>query len=361
MKVLHILGELNPSGAEVMLASAGPLLGNYGIDADILSTGLQPGRYAEQLAHAGFTLHHIPFSKNPIFFVKIYRLLKTNSYDVIHLHTERANFWLGLLALLSAKRCVRTIHSNFEFKGLLGWKRGVQRRLLAKFGLVHVGISQSVVDTEQKYFRLSTQLIPNWYNSLRFKYVSDPQRQLARQNLSITEDVFVLVSIGNCSEVKNHTALIRALADINHQKLCYLHIGIERDNSEQVLTEELGLTNKIRFLGLQADILPYLSAADLYVMPSLYEGFGIAALEALATGLPALLTKVTGLADLQQHFNGLFYCEPNAVSLTHQLTSIINMPSTALRSITGNNAVMAEQLFGIERGLSAYVALYKAE
>lgn len=359
MKVLHILNELNPSGAEVMLYSAGTMLNSYEIIGEILSTGPQPGRYAEQLANAGYAIHHIPFIKSPLFFLALFRLLKTNAYDVIHLHTERANFWLGIIALITTKRCIRTIHSNFPFIGFLGWKRKWQRRLLNRLGVTHIAISQSVHDTEYKHSQLTTQIIPNWYNSLYFTRTTELQRTAAREQLEINENCFVLVTIGNCAPVKNHSALIEALAKIDKSNLAYLHIGIEKDNSEQDLAEYLGIKNLIQFKGMQTDVRPFLQAADLFVMPSTYEGFGIAALEAIATGLPVLLSKVPGLRDLDGIFNGLFYCEPNTDAIVAALTDIIKINKVQLQNKLSDNPTIAEKKFGIQSGFGSYVDLYK--
>lgn len=342
-----------------MLYAAGSLLKKYGITGEILSTGSQPGRYAEQLAGAGYTIRHIPFNKSPCFFWNLSRLLKANAYDVIHLHTERANFWLGILALIFTKRCIRTIHSNFPFTGFLGWKRKWQRQLLNRLGVSHIAISQSVHDTEYKHYQLPTKIIPNWYNSQRFKRTSSVQRSSARLQLAISENSFVLVSIGNCAPVKNHPALIEAVAKLHENNIVYLHIGIEKDRSEQELAEKLGIHKLICFHGMQADVLPFLQAADLFVMPSTYEGFSIAALEAIATGLPALLSKVNGLSDLANFFEGLYYCEPAPQSLYEALEGIIRKPVDDLKRDAQTNPEIAERLFGVDRGLDTYVTAYR--
>jgi len=363
MKFLHILNELNPSGAEVMLFSAGPLLKEYGIRGEILSTGPKVGCYAKQLIESGYIIRHLPFEKTPNFLLALFRLLRSNNYDVVHLHTEKANFWFCILALMTTKRCVRTIHSNFQFVGFLGWKRKWQRQFLHWVGVRYIAISQSVHDTEAKYYRLPTQIIPNWYNSLKFRRTTDAQRLLTRQSLNIQEKCFVLVSIGNCAPVKNHSALIEALGLLNRKDILYLHIGIEKDEGEgegeRDLAKKLGVENFIHFEGMQADVLPYLSAADLFVMPSLYEGFSIAALEAIATGLPVLLSRVSGLSDFESFFDGIYYCEPSAKSVYEALVKIINEPIYDLKSKTSNNPDKADQLFGMLRGVDAYVKIYK--
>lgn len=360
MKVLHILNELNPSGAETMLLAVAPQFIKMGIDGEILTTGSQLGPFADALAVAGYRIQHLAFRKSPLFFWQFFKLLRSNAYDVVHLHTERANFWLGIVALLTGSRCVRTIHGTFAFSGFLRWTRQWQRQLLSRLGLTHIAISQSVHDTEYKHYRLQVPIIQNWYNSERYTQTTSQQRIQARADLNLADDAFVLLTIGNCSAVKNHAALIQALSTVKQQSWVYLHVGIEQDSSEQVLAEQLNLTEQLRFSGLQTDILPFLRAADLFVMPSLSEGFGIAAIEAIATGLPALLTEVPGLVDFKSVFSGLFYCPVNAAALGAQLDSIMNIPLAILRDGTANNPIIAEQRFGIARGVNEYAALYQS-
>ena len=115
MKVLHILGELNPSGAETMLLSAAPYMQAQGINSEILATGANVGVFAETLMGAGFKLHHIPFRKSFNYFIDLYRLFTEEKYDSIHVHSEQGSFWVILIALLSglpAKRCIKTIHAT---------------------------------------------------------------------------------------------------------------------------------------------------------------------------------------------------------------------------------------------------------
>lgn len=363
MKVLHILCELNPSGAETMLLCASPYMQERGIQSEILSTGHTPGLFANTLENAGYKIHHIPFRKSPHYFISLYRLLKKQSYDSIQVHTEQASFWVIMVILFSgipARHCIRTIHSTFPFTGYLGWRRAWQRQLLSYLGVPHIAISKSVQEIELKHFKLKTDVIQNWYDSNRFVKTSDLQRSISRQKMNISANNFVLVTVGNCSLIKNHSALIKAIANLGNKTIVYLHIGIEKDADEQDLAKALGIRDQIRFLGLQSDILPFLQAADLFVMPSTFEGFGISAIEAIATELPVLLTRVPGLIDFVDIFNGLHYCEPTAKALEKALEKIINIPKEQLDLATLKNAKEAEQRFGIIRGASAYIAYFQS-
>jgi glycosyltransferase involved in cell wall biosynthesis len=361
MKVLHVLGELQASGAETMLRAAAPVFREQGANAAILSTGEKVGEYSTELEKAGYLIEHIPFQKSPGFFLKFISLLQSNNYDVVHLHTERAHFWLGMTTLVSGRsRVIRTIHSNFSFDGMLRITRGWQRRILSRFGVRHISISKGVEENESRRFHLNTTLIPNWYDDRRFSPPDETQRNLSRQALGITDQTRVLLSVGNCSPVKNHASLLKALAGIPEQtRPLYLHVGAEESHHpERELVEQLGIGERVRFLGHQTDILPYLHAADLYVMPSLYEGFGIAALEALACGLPALFTDVPGLEQFRGKFPATLFVDSDHESIRSGLNFYLSQEAVGWLEQARIHADTARRLFGMSTSVKRYAQLY---
>lgn len=362
LRVLHVLGELKPSGAETMLVSAASLFQAEGIELEVLSTGAVTGPYAGRFVEAGYRLHHIPFSRSPGFFLRVRKLIQAGDYDVLHLHTEAANFWFGLVAKsVHVPVVLRTVHNAFAFTGNLQWRRGVQRRLLNRLGVRHVAISTSVHDTERRHYRLPTTLVWNWYNNLRFTETTHEARAAARKRFGVGEQDFVIASIGNCSPIKNHTAVIEAMAMLpSDARPIYLHAGIEEvGEPERELARALGVSERIHFVGGLGDVLPLLQAADAYVMPSIYEGFGIAAIEALGTGLPALFSDVAGLRDFRVDFPHLVYCGTTAQEVAAGIKTLMQMPSPERAAIRAEYPVIAQRRFGMERGIKEYLALYR--
>lgn len=362
LRVLHVLGELKPSGAETMLVAAAPLFQAEGVMLDVLSTGATTGPFARRFEDAGYRLHHIPFSRSPGFFIKVRRLMQAGQYDVIHLHVEAANFWFGLVARSVRHPVVlRTVHNAFAFSGNLQWRRGIQRHLLNRMGVRHVAISASVRDTEQRHYRLPTTLIWNWYDSLRFAETQAEARVAARAQFGLADADFVIASIGNCSPIKNHTAVIEAMAMLPADtRPVYLHAGIEEHGQpERALAQRLGVADRIHFLGGMGDVLPLLQAADAYVMPSIYEGFGIAAIEAVGTGLPALFSDVAGLRDFREDFPHLVYSGTTAEDVAAGIKALMQMPVDQRTSIRAQYPAIAQRRFGMERGVREYLALYR--
>jgi glycosyltransferase involved in cell wall biosynthesis len=217
------------------------------------------------------------------------------------------------------------------------------------------------LNNEQKTLFNSTQLISNWYDSRRFFPPSEKDRQLAREQAGIDADDFVILSIGNCEPVKNHEELLKALAQIPEVPFLYLHVGREKEGfPERQLAKELGIEERVRFLGYLENILPVLHASDIYVMPSLREGFSVAAIEALGAGLPGVFTNVPGLQDLK-FLDGLQWAEPQAHSLSQNILSFYKLSESQRRTIGGKIHQSVQDRYGIERGTRAYAAIYRGE
>lgn len=361
LRVLHVLGEIRPSGAEVMLLAALPGFRSAAVEPAVLATGSVKGELAARFEAAGCEVLHLPFRRTPTFFWQAYRLLRDPRWDTIHLHTERANFYFGVIALATGKTVIRTIHNVFAFEGSLRWRRALQRRLLEAFGLQHVAIGASVLANEAGRFGIRPLLVDNWFDDASFAPSTAEVRLGARQTMGIDPGRFVITSVGNCSDVKNHQSLLRAMAALPpRQRPLYLHAGIEEpDAPERQLAAELGLGADVRFLGPIRDVAGLLHAADAFVMPSRYEGFGVAAVEALGSGLPAIFADVPGLRDFKARFADIVYCEPTPESIAEALQRLVGLPATERARIATTQAECARRHYGTERGVQQYVKLYR--
>ena len=366
MRVLHILSELRPSGFEVMLKVSACYWQGMDIQAEILATGEKLGQYAPTLENAGYEIYHLPFARSYLralsFFISLYKYLRDHEYDVVHVHVEGANFWIALTSKLAGvPNVVHTVHSVFAWTGWLGLKRRVQRAILRFVGVKHVSVGDSVQNTEWTYFRNPTVCIPNWYNSDSFIPLDPRSRSKTRLDFGITEDTFVVTSIGNCSSCKNHSVLFDALARVSREiNFLYLHVGEEEPGQpERHLAKDLGIAEQVRFLGFVEDVYPILAAADVYVMPSLKEGLSIATAEAMGVGVPVILADVPGLRDLKSMTDKVVWAKPEAQSIAEALLKVASMPKETRREIglALHNAV--HKRFGIEQGVNAYAALYR--
>jgi glycosyltransferase involved in cell wall biosynthesis len=360
LRVAHVLNELRPSGAESMLVTAAPLWAAMGISCDAIATGASLGPYAQQMRDVGFAVHHVPVGKSPVDLLRFRRFLCSQEYDVVHLHPEGRGYWLALMAMLAGALVVRTIHSNFPFEGLLRLRRKWQRWHMRIAGVKFIAIAPGVQENERIRFDNACDLIWNWLDISRFGSVSMEERESTRHAMKIPHDRKVLVSVGNCSNVKNHAIVFSALAKLaGGPKFLYLHVGMEDAGAtERLLAEALGISDQVKFMGWTRDVRGVLVAADLFVMPSLFEGFSIAVLEALALGMPVLLADTPGLRDLRPDFPSIRYCEPSAGSLADALLEFL-VGDTATRESLNEQVKTCRRIFDPRRGAEQYAQIYR--
>lgn len=132
---------------------------------------------------------------------------------------------------------------------------------------------------------------------------------LKRQEFGINEDSILLLSIGELNENKNYETVIRAIASLNDPRVYYCIAG-KGDKKEQLedIISKLGLENNVHLIGYRNDISEILTAADIFVFPSLREGLPEALMEAMVCGLPVACSRIRGNMDLIDESKGWGLC-----------------------------------------------------
>lgn len=358
MKVLHILNELKFSGAEIMLKAAKSKFKEHSIETTVLSTGSIIGEFSEELQKCEYTIKHIPFHKSFNFVFKVYTLLKNNSFDVVHIHSERFFFFYIIIAKLAGvNKIVRTIHSTFIFKGWLSFRRKMMLQLGSFLECTYISISKNVQENEYTLNHISSILINNWIDTNYFK----PSISHHSQPLSATLQLN-LISVGTCSHVKQHFYILELVSILKNRgySVNYLHLGSgELEENEKVMAENLNINGIVHFLGNQTNVLQYLHQCDFFLMPSAYEGLGNSCVEAMATGIIPIVNDAPGLRDLVNHeLNGLVVDFKNIESVA---TIIINLLHNENRKeFFRNNArqkvIELYSLANVEKQIDVYVA-----
>jgi glycosyltransferase involved in cell wall biosynthesis len=372
VKLLHVLNELKPSGAETMLAAAGTFFNRAGIRSHILSTGKNSGEFTVELEASGYTLHHIPFKRytlftSPLFLLSFYALLRRERYGVVHVHPERGNFLYAVLAKAAGVRIVvRTVHHIFPqpwtpagvfFRVV----RTIQRLVMQKvLDVILVSNSRSGLENERITYFCRNRLIPNWYDSNRFTPCSVNERREARASLGFAEDLFVVVSLGGNWEYKNFPMIVQALAELpRSMSIRYVQVGPQGDGRPlERLARELGVSDRLQCVGTVPSAVVYLHAADVFAMPSSLEGFGCAAAEAMGCGLPVILAHTPALKDFREHCRGIIYIDPSPTSLAGAIRQVAAMSPESRLALGLELSRRVSEQYGIEVGAARYLALY---
>lgn len=135
-----------------------------------------------------------------------------------------------------------------------------------------------------------------------------------RIELGIPLDAFVLISVGELNTNKNNKVIIEAIAKLQKKNIhyCLCGVGDLRDYL-QTQADNAGLHDNVHFLGYRSEVKDLLLMADVYVMPSIREGLSRSLMEAMACGLPCIVSKIRGNVDLIEENVGGVLCESDNV------------------------------------------------
>ncbi len=155
-------------------------------------------------------------------------------------------------------------------------------------------------------------------------------RHRLRSGLGVAEATPVMLFVGSGFERKGVAALVDALAQMRSRRTELWIVGADRRMAAyQARARRSGVAGRLRFLGPQRDVRPYLGAADAFVLPSLYDPMPNAALEALASGLPVLAGRDTGAAELIREGENGFVVAPRDVAAIARAMDALSAPGAA--------------------------------
>ena len=136
-----------------------------------------------------------------------------------------------------------------------------------------------------------------------------------RKTIGIPLDSKFILSIGELNKNKNHETVIRAIANIDDKSVHYAIAGNgDLHDYLMKLANELGIAERVHLLGYRSDVVDLYRETDLYIHPSLREGLPVALMEAMASGLPCVVSDIRGNIDLIDDGKGGFLCKPNDVN-----------------------------------------------
>ncbi len=175
----------------------------------------------------------------------------------------------------------------------------------------------------------------------------------ARIALSLRPDEFYYMYLGRLVPQKGVDLLLEAFSACPHGTLLIVGGGPER---EALQKQSVSLGSRVVFLGMRTDVETCLRAADCFVLPSRYEGFGITILEAFANGLPVIASSVDGIKEIVQHgVNGWLVSPQDVAGLTHALQLLYQ--DADLRDRLSAQGLKDVERFGIHRHVDALLEL----
>lgn len=356
LKILQIIPNLGLGGAEIMVENLSAALKDYGFTVGVVSLYDYHSAITERLENQNITVYYLGKKKGPdigIIF-RLYKLFKEEKPDVVHTHLYTTPYVIPAAIFAKVPVRVHTIHSIAK-KEVGKLKRKINNFFYKYCNVIPVSISPIVRKSIIEEYKLLENQVPMIYNGIDLKRCIQ-KKEHCRGNGNIS-----IVHLGSFKEAKNHLGLIESFKVVHDNAPITVLKLIGSGDLEEIIKDkvkELDLEDYVEFLGLKSNVNPYLNEADIFVLPSLWEGMPISLIEAMATGLPIVATGVGGVPDMiEDNVTGLLI-DIDKEQIAGALLKLIN--DCNLREKMGTAAIVASERFSAQIMAEGYGRLYKS-
>jgi len=297
------------------------------------------------------------------FLKRLTRELKVHRVDVVHSHSLEG-LWYGVGA--SCFSGVPVVHTFHEPPTAITGSAGSGRlwRVLGSRLAAFVMVSTSQYELVAAHLGESALPFRTIFNGIDFEryYHGGTRRNLKmRSRLGLSECDHVLCAVGRFDKGKDYASMLGAFERV-HRARPKTGLAIAGDGEElgsiRAMASELGLTDHVRFLGVREDIPEVLQACDLFVTTTQSESFGNAAAEAMASGLPVVAFRASGICDVVvDDETGILVTQRSPEALAREIVRLVDDEAT--RTAMGKaGQERVRTMFSREAMARSYRALY---
>lgn len=353
-KIVQVIPDLGLGGAEIMVEALCNELRTFGHEVHVVSLYTVYTPITERLEQSGICVHYLNKNKGFDFslILKLRKLIKKVNPEIIHTHLYSLPYSMLATLFLRISKRVHTIH-NLANKEVSKNKRLINSIFYKYFSVIPVAISPLVKKSIIEEYNISSQKVPIVYNGI------DLSKCKPKNSYDFAKDDISILHIGRFSEQKNHEMLLKSYKKvlIKHKnlKLNLIGDGEKREEIENI-ARTLDISRHISFLGLKSTVYDFLNEADIFILPSRWEGMPITIIEAMASALPIVATNVGGIPDMiKDNYSGLLV-DVDEDRLAEALNELITKYDK--REKFGRNAVKESEKFSSQRMANEYVKIY---
>ena len=269
-------------------------------------------------------------------------------YDVVHAHLFPTVWWASLAARGLKVKMVYTEHSTSNSRRGKWYLRPIEQFMYARYNKI-ISISQQTQDALCTWLRSTDKrfvVICNGVDTARFASVKKPVIPKS------------LIMVSRFASSKDQETVIRAMPHIDPEAtLRFVGDGENLEHCKQVASE-LGLTDRVQFLGARSDVAELVAESYIGIQSSNWEGFGLTAVEIMASGKPIIGTDVDGLKQVVEGA-GILFNKGNATELASIINRLLN--DTDFYYEIATRCLQRSQSLDIKRTVDEYIRAYKSE
>lgn len=353
MKIMQVIPYFCFGGAETMCENLCYAQTALGHDVVVVSLYNEHTPIAQRMEASGIRILYLDkkLGLDVSMVPKLLKIMRREKPDVVHTHLDVIKYAVAAAKLAGIRTCVHTVHNVAE-KEAEGLSQRINRVYFRMGWSRPVALSPQVQKTIAAVYGLPEDTIPMVYNGV------DLSRCVPKTDYS-SQNPPTLLHIGRFNEQKNHEGLLRAfqrlLQRIPQCRLLLVGDGELREEME-ALAHTLAIAQQVEFCGSQSDVHPYLHRADLFLLPSNYEGMPMTIIEAMGTGLPIVATAVGGVPDMVEDGVSALLTPCDVQAVCDACLRLLE--DAGLREVLGKNALIRSRLFSAQEMANRYCKLY---
>lgn len=382
IRVMHVIEDLGSGGAERLLFVNLSRLDRARFSGIVCHLYDRARHWKQPILDLGYpvvSLNLRSIRDLPLGVARLRRLLKQHPVDLIHTHLYGANLIGRVAGAMSGVPVVSSLH-NPDYEAVVqtdnpamspakSWVLRQLDRLTCRIARPQfVGVSEYVRESAVTHLGISRERTTVVYNPIDTAAFARSEATMAaaiqkRTELGISADAPILLSVARLDPQKGLRYLIEAMPALVRQfpEVVALFVGGGVPASQtalEQLADALQVREHVRFLGPQTDVKTYLELCDVFVLPSLYEGMGIALVEAMAMERPCVASRTTAVPEVvADTVSGMLVPPADAAALASVIARLLSDPS--LRAGMGAaGRRIALKRFDVRRNISQLESVY---
>jgi glycosyltransferase involved in cell wall biosynthesis len=358
MKILHITNAFHEGGVESFLLTLLPALKNEGHDVTLLVLDKNKTKLVQIVVQQGIKVYIGKYNNvrdiRNIFFIRTF--IQRGKYDIIHTHLFPTQYFVAIANILNQRRTtlITTEHGSYNRRRRNKIFKQIERFIYSQYIKV-ICVSKSAKTSFDRWILFSNKscVIYNGIEISKFQNAIS----YSKMDLGLPENSKIVTMVARFFEAKDHETVIKALPDLKKEiHVLFCGSGEQGIRKCQQLAKELGVVDRIHFLGNRIDVERIIKSSDIGLLSTFYEGFGLSILESMAAGIPVIASNVEGVDEIVAG-SGILFSVGDYQQLAAEITRLLR--DRAYYTEIAQKCYARSLEFGREQFIERHLKLYQ--
>lgn len=363
MRISLVTTGLQMGGAEKQVCDLADELSSHGHNIQLISLS---GKTILRPQNKSVEFVELSMKRNPFSFLMAYFKARKKIIDfqpdIVHSHMVHANIFSRLLRILTPiPKLISTSHNSYEGNSL----RAFTCRITDPLSTISTNVSQEATDSIIKRGSVNKNKVTTIHNGVNvenFRF-NELSREKLRREMGLDQQTPLLLSVGRLAPAKDYPNLLRAFATIKGRTPVEPQLAIigggALEAELKALAIELGVANRVHWPGIKTNVNEWMSAADIFVLSSAWEGFGLVVAEAMCAERVVVATDCGGIKEVLGG-NGFLVPPHSSTDLAEAISTALKLSPEEARQMGKASRDHVEQHFSMSAITQKWIALYRS-